>query len=119
MAYATFKAHGMLEGSVLDTAYASLGISSDDDSDSDESEDEDDEEQYEDGPVCGPMVLGEVKLARTPHKCSIFCLPSISTEFFLKNASIPGTLQPSLSSSVACTSISATLFISFSMINFT
>lgn len=118
-AYATFKARGMLEGSVLDAAYASLGISPDDDSDSDESEDEDDEEQYEGGPVRGPTVLGEVKLARTPRKCSIFCLPSVPTEFFLKNAGIPGTLRPSLSSSVARTSISATSFVSFSMINFT
>jgi hypothetical protein len=118
-AYATFKARGMLEGSVLDAAYASLDLSPGDDSDSDGLEDEDDEEQYEGGPVDGPWVLGEVKLARTPRKSSNFHLPFVSTEFFLKNAAIPGTLLPFLSSSVAHTSILATSFAGSFMINST
>jgi len=62
----------MLTGSILDAAYASLpqheedNVSDPNDSDSDI--DEDDEEVHDSGPMDGPRVLSEVRLAKTPPK---------------------------------------------------
>jgi hypothetical protein len=61
----------MLTGSVLDAAYASLPRHEEDevsDLDDPDSDIDEDDEVNDSGPIDGPRVLGEVRLAKTPRK---------------------------------------------------